>query len=407
MTNEAKSARKPRLTLWLLIGAGALFVALLVAAGVLLREQIFQTFLDPGVPFQTYEAPPEPDYAGDAAWIVRPGSSFAETERPAIFFVHPTTYDGGEHWNAPYDRPQELAELEDIILPNYAAPFLVEEAGLYAPLYRQAALYTFMNNREDAVLARRFAYEDVRRAFDAFRDQIGDERAFVLVGVGQGALHGLGLLIDEIGPNEDLRGRMAAAYLLEAPVPMDLFSGPLLDTPPCTEPEDVRCVIGYATARSNDRGRVYALSDRWMSWTPTGELDYVEGRGLLCINPLLWTRTEDFAPARLHRGGAAAQGLSLADTPSPMPSQMGAQCQNGLLMIERPRSRALRRPGRLGEDRRVAPFNLFYFDLQFDAARRIAEVEAILEEERRYAPPLGEPEEVDVAPVEPVDGDGG
>jgi len=35
----------------------------------------------------------------------------------------------------------------------------------------------------------------------------------------------------------------------------------------------------------------------------------VEGRPLLCTNPLLWNRSEDYAPARLHLGGVAAEGL--------------------------------------------------------------------------------------------------
>jgi len=86
-----------------------------------------------------------------------------------------------------------------------------------------------------------------------------------------------------------------------------------------------------------------------------------------------------------------------------MASQTGAQCQNGLLMIEQPRASALRRAGRLGEDRRTPDFNLFYRDLQLDAERRLGELAVIRAEEARWAPPLGEPTQVGAAEIIPVD----
>lgn len=388
---------------WVFVAAASGFALLLTAASILTRDQIFQSFLDPGVPFQTYQRPPAPDYALDDAWVARPAPE-APGPGPAVFFVHPTTYDGGAHWNAPFDRIQETDELRTVVLPNYAAPFLVEGADLYAPHYRQAALYAFMNNREDSVQARLLAYEDVRAAFARFINDIGPDRSFVVAGIGQGALNALGLLIQDVAPDNTLRPRLATAYLLEAPIPLDLFAGPLADLPPCATAEDVRCVVAFAAARPNERHRIDALTARSMSWTPQMRLSFVADRSLLCVNPLLWTTTEDFAPARLHQGGAAAEGLALDDAPSPMPNQTGAQCQSGVLMIDRPDARVLRRPGRLGEDRRVRPANLFYMDLRLDAERRMAAFADLRAEEAAYVPPLDAPVEVDDAPVVPIDG---
>lgn len=400
MTTDAP-ARKSRLVSRLLLAGGAGFLVLVVAASIVFRDDIFQTLLDPGIPFQTYDPPPAPDYAADAAWALRPQSE--DPEAPAVFFLHNTTYDGGSHWNAPYDRPQEAEEIARIVIPNFAAPFLVDGAQLYAPHYRQASLYTFMNNREDAVAARLLAAGDAAAAFAAFIAQIDANRPIILAGVGQGALHGLKILIDAVAADEAVRNRIAAAYLLETPVPTDLFDGPLAPLPACAEQTAVRCVISYNSARQSERERIVALTDRSMSWTARGALDFVTDRALLCVNPLLWTTAEDFAPARLHQGGAAATGLTLEDAPSAMASQTGAQCQNGLLMIEQPRARALRRAGRLGEDRRAPDFNLFYRDLQIDAQRRLARLGEIRAEEARYAPPLAAPIEVDEADLVPVD----
>ena len=399
--------RPPRFSsLWLtaIAAAGAAFLALALVASWVLRDQIYQTFLDPGVPYQTYEVPPAPDYADPGAWAMKPvAMALTETE-PVVFLVHPTTYDGGSQWNAPYDRPQEAEELAGIVLPNYAGPFFAA-GSVYAPHYRQAALYAFMNNREDSIQARLKAHEDVQRAFARFLQEIGQDRPFIVVGVGQqGGLHALGVLLDQVAPAPQLRRRLAAAYILEAPVPLDLFAGPLAELPACAEPDQVRCIIAYATIEPGERDRVDALLERGMSWTGDGGLDYVAGRGTLCVNPLLWRTSEDFAPARLHRGGAAAEGLAPGDHPSPLANQTGAQCQNGLLMIETPRSRVLRRPHRLAETRRVPPFNLFYADLEADSVRRIEILTAIMAEEARYAPPLEGVEEVEIAPVKPIDG---
>ncbi|MCH8489846.1 MAG: DUF3089 domain-containing protein [Oceanicaulis sp.] len=402
---SAPSVPPVRRWFWRLLLAGiALFVLLSVASAWIMREQIFQTFLDPGIPFQTYERPPAPDYARADAWAVRPASAPEDPETPAVFFVHPTTYEGGAHWNAPYDRPQEAGVIARSALPNFAAPFMVNDAALYAPHYRQAALYTFLNNREDSVQARLMAFEDVRAAFDAFEDAIGPDRPFIIAGAGQGASHALGVLIHHVAPNPDMRARLAAAYLMETSVPLDLFSGPLADLPPCHRPGDVRCVIAWAAARSDERGRIEAITQRARAWDAQGELAPVTGRSLLCVNPVLWTTAEDYAPARLHRGGAAADGLDLTDTPSPMAGQTGAQCQAGVLMIDQPRTRALRRPSRVGEDRRTPTSNLFYMDIRIDAERRLNTVGALLAEERRWAPPLEEIEEIEVAPVVPMRG---
>lgn len=394
--------RQPRLVRRLILGACAVFIGLLLAASVVFRDDIHQSFLDPGIPFQTYTPPPAPDYAEAEAWAARPTPG--DDAAPAVFFLHNTTYDGGSDWNAPYDRPQEAAEIADVVIPNFAAPFLVDDAQLYAPYYRQASLYTFMNNREDAVAARVFASGDALRAFDSFLASINEDRPIIIAGVGQGALHALLVLIERVAGEQALIDRLSAAYLLEAPVPLDLFGGALASLPPCRTPDDVRCVISYNSVQQDERERIFAITERSMSWDADGALRFVADQALLCVNPLLSTTGEDFAPARLHRGGAAAEGLTLEDTPSAMANQTGAQCQNGLLMIERPRASALRRAGRLNENRRAPDFNLFYRDLQLDAQRRLEILDAVRADEARYAPPLmGDPIEVDDAEIVPVD----
>ena len=87
-----------------------------------------------------------------------------------------------------------------------------------------------------------------------------------------------------------------------------------------------------------------------------------------------------------------------------MAGQTGAQCQAGVLMIDQPRTRALRRAARVGEDRRTPTSNLFYMDIRIDAERRLDRLAGFLAEERLWAPPLEDVEEIDVAPVVPMRG---
>ena len=47
---------------WMVLAGAAGFLVLLVLTSWALRDQIFQTFQDPGEPFQTYTPPPGADH---------------------------------------------------------------------------------------------------------------------------------------------------------------------------------------------------------------------------------------------------------------------------------------------------------------------------------------------------------
>jgi hypothetical protein len=176
--------RRWRLCAGLLLGALALLLAL---SAWIWREDILRTSLDPHVPYQTYRPPPAPDYASPAAWALLPAAAPRAADGPAdIFFVHPTTFDGGRDWNAPVGDARAARILERDMLPNHAGPY--ERLGrVFAPRYRQASLYTELTLREDAREARSFAYGDIRAAFRAYLERYNAGRPFLLVGVGRGA----------------------------------------------------------------------------------------------------------------------------------------------------------------------------------------------------------------------------
>jgi hypothetical protein len=101
-------------------------------------------------------------------------------------------------------------------------------------------------------------------------------------------------------------------------------------------------------------------------------------RPLLCTNPLSWTLSESYVPASFHKGGVAAEGLGPDVKPAAITKEVGAICKDGILNVDKPNSRSLRRPFIFGSKFRTLPSNLFYEDLRVNAKLR---VEATIETE--------------------------
>lgn len=353
---------------FLLAGLVVFFMTLIVI--YLYRDDIFQTIQDPRQPFQTYEKPVAPDYSSAEAWLAQPDLTKDPYEHPSsgdVFVVVPSVYRGGKHWVLRSDDLKRKNKLQRIVRPNYVAPY--GSAGrLFAPYYRQASLYSFMTAREDARKAQDFAYQDVKRAFNVFLENSPPERPIILVGHNQGASHVQRLLADFF--KGDLKKRLAAAYVIDYPLPLDSFETTLSSLVPCEEADDTGCINAFGAFMPGDDVIAKRFVSRLLVHDGEGYTS-VEGRPLLCTNPLLWNRSEDYAPQRLHLGGVAAEGLDPDMKPAPMAKQVGAQCEDGILYVDKPKRGSLRRPLMVGGKFRTLPSNLFYEDLRVNAEKRV------------------------------------
>lgn len=349
---------------------GAVGVAVfLAAAAAVFWDDLQRNALDPKIPYQTYKPPKPPDYSQRAAWRLLPAdpAHLAPGAPPTdVFFLSPTTYDGGEQWNAPIDDRKGARLFRTTTAPNYAGPF--ERVGrIFAPGYRQASLYSLLTLRDDAREARQFAYGDVKQAFEAFLG-MSPERPFILVGVEQGGTLATRLLAEEIAPNARLRARLVAAYLQETIVPAD--APPI---PPCATKGETGCLAAWMSVDDGaPPGRGPAILDRALVWSGTGELVGLNGKAPLCFNPLMGAETEALAPPRLNLGAANATGLEPEARPAFLARQVGAQCRGGLLHVTRAKSEIFRSTGSWADRRKVAPYNLFYADIEADARARAA-----------------------------------
>jgi hypothetical protein len=362
------SEAAPRRRRWLALTLLGVVLFLGAATGFF-WDDLQRNALDPKLPYQTYRPPKAPDYAQRSAWYLMPTdpNAVGPGAPPAdIFFLSPTTYDGGEQWNAPIDDRKGGRLFQRAMAPNYAGPF-VRVGRIFAPRYRQASLYTLLTLREDAREARQFAYGDALQAFRFYLDHYNKGRPFVLVGVEQGGTLAERLLAEEVAPKPEVRARLAAAYLIEAVAPAD--APPLA---PCTAKGQAGCLAAWISDLDGDPSLGQSPLARAVVWNGRGELVTLDQRPALCFNPILGETTEAPAPARLNLGAANATGLEWDARPAFLARQVGAQCKDGVLEVTPPKSGTFTRTGSWADRRKVPAFNLFYADIEADALARVA-----------------------------------
>ncbi len=267
-------------------------------------------------------------------------------------------------WNGPIDDLEAQRIVETIALPVEAGSF--RAAGpIFAPRYRQATLYSFINKNVDSGPARTTAYRDVSRAFVRFLRDLNRNRPFILVGYGQGGLHVIRLL-QEYVTGKYLQNRMVAAYVIDSAVPLDLFDISLNTLRPCEHADDFECVVSWNELQYNlDPDEVISRS---LVWNLFGRLVSSRDRPLSCTNPLTWTTDELPAPNPLNIGGVVVN--ESGELSSPVPEVTGAQCRNGVLYVDRPRDPRFRRFYWPTTRYRVKAFNLFYRNIEENAVNR-------------------------------------
>ncbi len=326
MVATAKKMRRKTLTKRKIPPAGlwapGLFGAALLASAIVFQDSIFRFVMSPRTPFQITTPPPAPEYGARGAWLLWPETPSKSVD---VFYVHSTTYYRRRRWNAPINHDDADRIRRMIAGPNEAGPFL-PIADVYGPRYREATVYSLFTHKYDGLAARKLAYQDVRRAFDAFLAARDPEKPLMLAGYGQGGLHVLGLLNEYFqGEANPLRHRLAAAYVIGFATPA-AFAGQLSPPMPvCAQSTDVRCLVSYVDFESRFDEEMARARRRSLIWDDMGELASTPGDGLVCVNPLTWTRDETYQPAEKHLGAASATGIGFGARPPKLAHAVGAK----------------------------------------------------------------------------------
>lgn len=387
---------------WRRIGYGAIGASLMltIAFAVIFQDGVVRFFATPRAPFQTVQAPPEADYRQRSSWLTWPEAD--DTKKADVFYVHSNAYYKRKLWNAPIDDREAGKVRRTIALPNEAGPFATI-GKIYAPLYREATLYSLFTHKYDGLEARKLAFRDVRRAFDVFLATRDQNTPIFLVGYGQGGLYVEGLLQEYFqGDINPLRRKLVAAYAIGASAPAEFLQALRPDLPVCDRPDSVRCLISYVDFEPRFDEEMERVRARSLAWSVDGRISSIRSENLICVNPLSWRRDGGYEPPEKNIGAASATGIGKGSPPPAMPKAVGARCDDGILVVDTPKRRFLRRGDWFGAKWKPQPFNLFYYDIAENAALRLRTLEEILKVEPEPLEPIGETIDVGDSPVNKV-----
>ena len=369
-----------------LILPATLWAALAIWGDALLEFQ-----LRPDVPFELAAIPRAPQYRQARYWAAFPGKDSPANLAPAgdtlaewpaadVFYIHPTSYLTGGRWNAPLFADSRAWEMIDAMLASQASAFN-GCCDVYAPHYRQATLWSFMDTEGfGGEQALELAYSDVVAAFEVFLETHNQGRPFVIASHSQGTYHALRLLAEYVEGTE-LADSLVAAYLVGYWVPMDTFDRILPGIPPCARAEDTGCVVHWSTYGDGGQGR-----DAIPHWYPEGQ-ELLADKDILCTNPLTWQRDGGYADASLHPGALhlstggsplntllnTPAGIQYQSLPGVLEEWTWAECRDGLLYVApQEDTRFAEGAGAGNRDYHIMDYNLFYQAVRENAARRVA-----------------------------------
>ncbi|MEM7100247.1 MAG: DUF3089 domain-containing protein [Pseudomonadota bacterium] len=350
---------------FLIILGGA--VALVLTIGYLFRMEIaifaMSTQIAPEHNFGEQAPPPAPDYGDDANWAALPDKEDPSDQMPAgtersptgvaVFFVHPTSYFG-KTWNQPLDHADANWVVDQRILRHQASVFN-GCCDVYAPRYRQATFFSFLDQGDNGAQALAVAYQDVTAAFDVFLTRLEPQQPFVIAGHSQGTKHATQLVREKI-TNTPLQERMVAAYLIGFSVTYSQLGS----LPACDSSTQTGCAIGW-NAMEGESGGSFAQNEK-----------------LLCTNPLSWRDGGGLAEHALNAGAIGYPTYGLADEGEDVTAMdlevaiADAKCvADGQLAVTDLRSESF--PQRMmANSMHVYDYSLYHMNLRQNVADRVS-----------------------------------
>ncbi|MEQ1753117.1 MAG: DUF3089 domain-containing protein [Micropepsaceae bacterium] len=319
---------------------------------------------------------PEPNYADAASWAAFPGKESLALMTPKgiaaaldpkavdVFFIHPTGYLNGGDWNSPLNADSRTEENTKWMMANQASAFN-GCCNVFAPRYREASIFRYLNAPEDiGQKAMDFAYADVVRAFEYYMAHENKGKPFIIASHSQGSTHAFRLLKEKID-GTNLQASMIAAYVIGTRV-TNVEAASLKSIKVCNSAAETGCLVHWATF--GDGG------------TPPSEMT-----GLVCVNPLSWSRDGGKAEAELHQGGVPAsgrfsariwgddapQGVQFEPLEAPLPKATWAECRDGILYVSDQSSTIFKGLIIPGKNYHGLDYPLFHMDIRSNADARV------------------------------------
>ncbi len=256
-----------------------------------------------------------------------------------VFFIYPTIYLTGRHWNADVDNKKLNRKIGKSTIRHQATVFN-GSCKIYSPLYRQAVLYSYAVLKGSGKKALDFAYEDVKKAFEYYLKNYNNGRPIIIASHSQGTMHAQRLLHDFFDNDPVLRKKLVAAYVIGG----DIKTKEYKNIPPSDSAAETGCLI------------------TWNARCFGAKTDKYFGDSLECVNPLTWKHDLAYAPVSLNKG-SVPYGFSEID----MGIADAQVSPNGLLWVNKKNKKGF--PGK--KRFHVIDYNLFWMNLRENANLRV------------------------------------
>jgi len=363
----------------------------------------------PSKDFNENRLPSPPNYSSRQSWAAHPEvenkSSFVplgvekatlEDLKADVFFIHPTTFFGNKNWNASLSHPVANTIVDEIIMSGQASVFN-SCCRIFAPRYRQATFYSFLEGGKNGQKALEVAYSDVARAFDFFINHLNDGRPFFIASHSQGTVHAIKLLEDKIDQT-DLVKRMVAAYTIGFEFPKVKFEEDLKNIKPSQSATDTQCVIAYDTYING--AKPLTVLDR--TQLPFSRRDVGTGKkdgtwewkkranlATFSTNPISWKSDNELVDASQHSGAVNNEyvksnfkldslldkevaEIEAARLSSIYRNEVSTRCgEDGYLYISKPKHRQFRMMLLPGGNYHNYDYSLFYMNLRENTKERL------------------------------------
>jgi hypothetical protein len=304
--------------------------------------------------FHKTRTPPPPDYSKQSNWASLPGMKDSADATPPlvgakdgqadakvdVFFIHPTSYLTGHHWNADV-RSHALNRFTDRGTIRGQASVFNESCKIYAPRYRQAEIMAYLDKKGNAQPAFDTAYQDVKTAFLYYLKNYNQGRPIIIASHSQGTDHAIRLLRDFFEQDPLRYKQLVACYIIGRPIQPGTFKV----IAPCDSAGQTGCFVTWNTLR-------------WGSSKLFGE----KQPQLECINPLSWKRDTAYVPASANKGSIRFTFKTVDE------GIADAKCTpGGLLWVHAPRRKGYART----KSYHLYDYNFFYISIRENVKKRI------------------------------------
>ncbi len=305
--------------------------------------------------FEEYVAPAAPDYSLPEFWAALPSkedeadhivddANLSDQQASAevdVFYIHPTTFSSKDAWNADAMSDLQMGQFRPV---KMQASIFNGSAKVYAPRYRQAGVYSFVEKPlgKEALAV---ANEDVMTAFHYYLEHFNRGRPFFLAGHSQGTYHSAKILkyLDE-NPTP----QFIAAYIPGETIKSSWYN----NIKPCHSRNDLSCYMVWNTKRWGTQQEELIPISRF--------------EGAVCTNPLSWKTNEKTVAKEKHLGA-----INLDFTTFDRHVIEAAKCDKQTLWIKI--SDDLKYHSRLDDNwHHMMDFNLFYLNVRENVKERIA-----------------------------------